>query len=135
LQITERRQHTAEPVDLNDATSAWLTGRPDAVRAVRKVRGKAAYQGRHGTNTGGANAVYWLEILQRRGEDQVFVRNITEGAKRQVEKVQTELESDLIYPLLHARDAAKWHSHPSASILLTHEQGNRLKAIPEQEME
>ena len=60
---TERLSFVAEPVDADDITSAWLTGRPAAVKAVRKVLGHPYYRAHEGVNTGGANAVYWFDII------------------------------------------------------------------------
>src|SRR5574337_1065955 len=45
------------------------------------------------------------------------------------------MEKDLIYPLLRGTDVARWEASSSLSILLTHEKGQRLKAIPEIRME
>jgi hypothetical protein len=40
----------------------------------------------------GINGVYWLEIVGQRPDGLVVVRNITEGAKREVQSVQTAIE-------------------------------------------
>jgi hypothetical protein len=62
------------------------------------------------------------------------VSNLSEGAKRAVESVQVSLEPDLLYPLLRSGDVGRWHSDPKALILVTHERGKGLKAIPEHQM-
>ncbi|MCD5408192.1 SAM-dependent DNA methyltransferase [Candidatus Bipolaricaulota bacterium] len=125
----------AEPVDPGDPTSPWLTARKAALRAVRKVLGKSDYTAHAGVYTGGANAVYWMEIVAKRPDGLVVVRNITKGAKRKVPEVMEVIEPDLLYPLLRGRDVKRWHAEPSAFILLTHRPGMRLKAIPEEEMQ
>jgi len=135
LEQTKQLQFLAAPVDTDNLTSAWLTARRNAISALRKVLGKSPYRAREGANSGGANAVFWLEILAERPDGLVVVRNVTEGAKRKVEAVTVELEPDLLYPLLRGRDVKRWQAEPRYHLLLTHREGDRLNAIPEEEMQ
>jgi SAM-dependent methyltransferase len=133
-EITFQAWH-AQPVDRSDRASAWITARRRALGSLHKVLGKSFYTGRAGTYTCGANAVFWLEILGERPGDLLIVSNYIEGAKKKVPRVQTVVEKDLIFPLLRGADVSRWHASPSINILLTHEEGKRLKAIPETEMQ
>jgi hypothetical protein len=133
-EIAAYREFYAEPVNEADPTSPWITGRKPALKAAKKVIGASDYQAREGVNTGGANGVYWLEIVGRRPDGLVVISNFTEGAKRKVENVQTAIESDLLYPLLRGRDVHRWQATPSAYVLVTHEPRMKLKAISEEEM-
>jgi len=135
MSITKRLIFSAEPVDAKDKTSAWLTGRPLAIKAVKKVLGKSDYQAHEGVNTGGANGVYWLEIMERLPNGLVRVLNITKGQRRKVESAPAVIEADLLYPLLRGRDVQRWHAEPKAWILVTHLPDMKLKAIPEEEMQ
>jgi hypothetical protein len=119
LSATVRLNFAAEPVDPNDPTSAWLTAHPHALMAIYKVRGKSDYKAHAGAYTGGANAVYWVEIIDRRPDGLVLVRNLTQGAKVQVPEVVEAVESDLLYPLLRGRDVQRWKAEPSAWLLIT----------------
>ena len=132
---TVRLNFVAESVDPSDPTSPWLTAHPKAIKAVRKVLGKSDYVAHEGVNTGGANAVYWVNIVLKRPDGLVVVRNITEGAKVKVDEVTEPIEPDLLYPLLRGRDVQRWKAEPSAWILITHLPGMGLKAIPEKEMQ
>jgi hypothetical protein len=132
---TVRLNFVAEPVNPSDPTSPWLTARPKALKAVRKVLGKSDYEAHEGVNTGGANAVYWVDIVYKRPDGLVMVRNITEGAKVKVQEVTEPIEPDLLYPLLRGRDVQRWKAEPSAWIIVTHKPGMRLNAIPEKEMQ
>jgi hypothetical protein len=123
--IATYRQFVAEPVDEADLTSPWLTGRPRALKAVKQVLGTSDYQAHAGAYTGGANAVYWLEIVGERPDGLVVVSNITEGAKRNVENVQAALEPDLLYPLLRGRDVHRWQATPSAYLLMVQDPEKR----------
>ncbi|HGX92571.1 MAG TPA: SAM-dependent DNA methyltransferase [Candidatus Tenderia sp.] len=117
LAQTKRLQFYATPVDADDPTSPWLTARRKALDAVRKVLGRSDYQAHAGACTW-ANAVYWLEILAERPDGLLVVRNVTEAAKRKVEAITTELEPDLVYPLLRGRDVQRWYAIPSLHILM-----------------
>jgi len=131
--LTVRRHFVAEPVDEADPTAPWITGKARALKAVRRVVGNSEYQARAGASTW-LNAVYWLEVIARRPDGLVVVSNLTKGAKRKVEQVTAALEPDLLYPLLRGRDVSRWRAEPSAAILVTHEPGMKLRAIPEDEM-
>jgi hypothetical protein len=131
--MTERKQFVAQPVAEKDLTSPWLTGRPKAVKAVRKVLGQSDYAAHAGCYTGGANGVYWVDIIDKRPDGLVLVANITEGAKRKVESVQMAIEPDLLYPLLRGRDVKRWQAKPSAYILMAQDPEKR-QGISEDEM-
>jgi len=122
---TVRLNFVAEPVNPSDLTSPWLTARPKALKAVRKVLGKSDYEAHEGVNTGGANAVYWVEIAYKRPDGLVVIRNITEGAKVEVDEVTEPIEPDLLYPLLRGRDVQRWKAQPSAWILMVQDPEER----------
>ena len=123
----------AEPIDNEDSTSCRITAKKSALRAIRKVMRASGYSAHVGCNTGGANAVYWVNIVGRRSSRLSIVSNITEGAKRKVPKVQAAVEIDLLYPLLRGRDVRRWSASPSAHIHLTREPNSREKAHSKKE--
>jgi hypothetical protein len=125
LSATVRLHFAAEPVDPNDPTSPWLTAHPHALTAIYKVLGKSDYKAHEGVNTGGANGVYWVEIIDRRPDGLVLVRNLTQGAKVQVPEVVEAVEPDLLYPLLRGRDVQRWKAEPSACILMVQDPEKR----------
>jgi SAM-dependent methyltransferase len=119
------RQFHALPVDGDDQTSQWMTGRRHALVAVKKPLGASEYEGHAGVYTGGANAVYWLQIVGTRPDGLAVVRNLTQGAKRTAKQVQAAIEGDLIHPLLRGRDVQRWRAEPSASILMVQDPEKR----------
>jgi hypothetical protein len=125
LSATVRLNFAAEPIDPNDPTSPWLTAHPYAFMAIYKVRGKSDYKAHAGAYTGGANGVYWVEIIDRRPDGLVLVRNLTQGAKIQVPEVVEAVEPDLLYPLLRGRDVQRWKAEPSACILMVQDPEKR----------
>lgn len=132
--MTRRIHLQAEPVKTDDLTSSWLTARPRALRAIKKVLGPSDYTAHAGVYSGGANGVFWLEVLARRPDGLLVVRNITEGVKRQVEPVTTVIEPDLVYPLLRGRDVQRWRAVPSAHILMVQDPQTR-RGIDEETMQ
>jgi hypothetical protein len=131
--MTERSHFVAQPVDKTDATSSWVSGRERALNAIGKVLGASEYRARAGVCTW-LNGVYWLEIMGQRPDGAMVVSNLTKGTKRKLENVQATIEPDLVHPLLRGRDIRCWQATPSAHIIVTHEPGMKLKAIPEDEM-
>ena len=122
--ITYRKWY-AEPVDVDDATSSWITGRRSALRALRKVLGASSYEAHEGANTGGASGVFWVEKVAERPGGLVVVSNITETAKRPVDKTQAAIEPDLLYPLLFQRDISKWTASVDSYILMVQDPETR----------
>lgn len=116
-EIATYKKFVAEPVDKNDPTSLWLTGKPKALKGVKKALGKSDYTAHAGV-CGWANSIYWVNIVDRRPNGLVVVSNITEGAKRKVESIQMAIEADLVYPLLRGRDISRWKAEPSACIIV-----------------
>jgi|Deesub1362A_J573_1020465.scaffolds.fasta_scaffold01453_4 SAM-dependent methyltransferase len=131
--IATYKQFYAEPVDEKDSTSPWITGRPTAIKAVKKVLGKSDYVAHEGVNSGGANAVYWVEIVNKRPDGLVIISNLTKGAKRKVESINAVIEPDLLHPLLRGRDVKRWNAEPSAYIIMTQDPIKR-RGIDENEM-
>jgi SAM-dependent methyltransferase len=134
-EATERLHFVAEPVNPSDPTSPWLSADRKALAAIRKVLGKSDYEAHEGVNTGGANAIYWMEVLRQLPDGKVLVRNLTEGAKRKVEEVTVSVEPDLLYPLLRGRDVRRWQAKPSAWILIPHTVETGWQAICEEQMQ
>jgi len=131
---TVRLNFFAETVNSSDPTSPWLTARPKALKAVRKVLGKSDYKAHEGVNTGGANAVFWVDIVYKRPDGLVVVRNITEGAKVKVDEVTEPIEPDLLYPLLRGRYVQRWQAVPSALIIVPQDPTDAKHGYPEKKL-
>ncbi|MGQ9631835.1 MAG: Eco57I restriction-modification methylase domain-containing protein [bacterium] len=128
---TKRLNFSAEPVDKKDPTSPWLTAHPQVLKAVRKVLGKSDYEAHEGVNSGGANAVYWVDVVLKRPDGLVVVRNITEGAKVEVEEATEAIEPDPLFPLLRGRDVKRWRAEPSALIIVPQDPADFKHGYPE----
>lgn len=117
-QIATYKKFFAEPVDENELTSPWITGRPKAIEAIKNILGESYYVAHAGVYSGGANGVYWVEIVGKRPDGFIIISNITEGVKREVESIQYAIEPDLLYPLLRGRDVKRWKAEPSIYIIM-----------------
>jgi SAM-dependent methyltransferase len=108
----------AEPIQLDDMTSAWFTSKPRVISSLRRIISLSQYNAQAGAYTGGANGVYWVTVVHVRPDGLLIIENLTEGARRRVEQVNAEIEAELVYPLLRGRDVQKWKAIPSASIII-----------------
>ena len=121
----------AIPSDLDNELSPWITVPSKVIPIVQKAYGKSSYSVYEGINSGGANGVYWLRILEVMNqsrktiditkslretlgvENEILVRelvveNVTKGMKKKVKKVKTIIEDFFVYPLLKSRNVRKW---------------------------
>ena len=84
----------------------------------------ADYSAHLGANSGGANGVYWVDLLGTE-PDGVRIRNKVARGKRQVETVEQVIEPDLLYPLLRWSDVARYSAVPRGHILLAQDPATR----------
>lgn len=123
-----QRPCTARPADPQRPGSPWLVAPPGL--SVTGLAGPSHYTAHLGANSGGANAVFWLDVLQatRAG---LLVRNASDKGKRRVPAVEQHVEPELVYPLLRWADVARWRAEPSGHILLVQDAQTR-QGIPEE---
>ncbi|MGI6548438.1 MAG: HsdM family class I SAM-dependent methyltransferase [Syntrophomonadales bacterium] len=109
----------AEPVNQAELQSPWMTYGEGCREGLLKVMGASDYQAREGANTGGANGILWVEVIDRPRSGMVRIRNLTESSRKKIETVEAVIEDNLVYPLLKGHDVARWQVRPSAHIILT----------------
>ncbi len=119
----------AEPIDPSRPGSPWFLRPGGFDRKLEDLIGPSDYTAHLGANSGGANGVYWMEILEKsRNEDSdgtVRIRNIAARGKRRVESVEEFVEAELLYPLIRWSDVARFRAVPSAHLLLTQDVHSR----------
>ena len=114
----------ARPVDPARPNSPWLI-LPDAEGRERSLRsGGADYAAHLGANTGGANGVYWVEILGA-AEGGVRIRNIAARGKHRIDAAERLLEPDLLYPLLRWSDVRRYGAAARSHIVLAQDPATR----------
>ncbi len=114
----------AQPIDPDCPTSPWIVRPAEVAIDLSRLVGRADYTAHLGANSGGANAVYWLEV-QGRGASGVRVRNWVGKAKRIVAQVEAEIEPGLLYPLVRWIDVDRWLARPSVHLLLAQDPQTR----------
>ena len=91
---------------------------------MEELVGPSDYTAHLGANTGGANGVYWLELLGREGSG-VRVRNFPNKGKAELELAEAVIEADLLYPLLRWGDVARYSARPDLLLLLAQDCSTR----------
>ncbi len=121
----------AWPVDPRRPTAPWFLwpaawsdgeGR-NPLEALRV--GPSDYQAHLGANTGGANGVYWLSLVERAGADTVLVRNLPDQGKHRGPLVEHPVEAGLVYPLLRWGDVSRFRAVPNTYLLLVQDAHTR----------
>ncbi|GFP43434.1 hypothetical protein HKBW3C_02564, partial [Candidatus Hakubella thermalkaliphila] len=121
---TRRSHFQAVPVD-NKPTSPWLTARPRAIHALQKIIGLSDYRAAIGACTW-MNAVYWIQILERRSDNLIVIENLTDVGKLSVPKVRAAIEPDLLYPFVRGKDIGRWKARASTYFLMTQNPNERI---------
>ncbi|NDJ86216.1 MAG: hypothetical protein GYB66_10050 [Chloroflexi bacterium] len=106
------------PINPQVDHSPWMTGPPTLAGTLQRLMNPADYRGYEGVNSGGANGVYWLEILENAPEGGLRVRNLVEHSRHPLPAVTTEIEEELVYPLLRGRDVRRWTAQAEKAVLL-----------------
>jgi hypothetical protein len=109
---TVRSNLSAQPVSASP-TSPWLVASAPALAVLRRAGGESAYKGFAGA-CGWLNGVYWVNVTAGPG-DLVTIQNLADVGKIKVRSVETQVEPDLLYPLLRGRDVLRWCATPQAA--------------------
>ncbi len=122
------KQWLAQPINSEEPNSPWISARPKALDALRRVIGQSAYRAYAGSFTGGLNGVFWIEIPSQpeRNDRLLLIRNLYDIGKTKVKQVECALETDLIHPLLRGRDVGKWSANASCHIILAQDPVKRI---------
>ena len=119
----------AEPIDPERPGSPWFVRPPGLTAPLARLFGPSDYEARLGANTGGANGVYWLKVIERT-PDGVLVANLAGRGKRSVEPVECTIEPDLVYLLLRWGDVRRYRAVPGAHVLLPQDLARRTGLEP-----
>jgi hypothetical protein len=96
---------------------------------LARLVGPSDYVAHLGANSGGANGVYWVQVLGQ-AEGGVRVRNLAQKNKHHLQAVEQVVEPDLLYPLVRWADVARYRVMPSAHILLAQDVATRTGIDP-----
>ena len=127
-------QKKAQPSDNTKLNSGWMTVENKNLEKANSVLGKSDYQARTGTFTGGANGIFWLNILEKNNQF-VVAQNMTERAKNKMKVVKTELETEWVFPFLTGNDLEFWQYSYSKYTLCPHTADSKMYPISAKELE
>jgi hypothetical protein len=74
-----------------------------------------------------------VNIIEKLPNGNLLIENLSEVGKKSVAHIQSQIESDLVYPLLRGNDVKRWSAQPSAHIILAN-RTDKLAGIPEVKM-
>ena len=129
----KRRTIVAEPTDKLDKSSTWFTVSNEVRPGLRKIRGNSSYTFYIGPNSGGLNGAFWINILDQKSNGNLIVKNLYDEGKIAVHQWVTEIEPDLVYPLIRGRTIRKWRSEAPNYIIISQDPSSRC-GIPEEIM-
>ncbi|MBR5759714.1 MAG: SAM-dependent DNA methyltransferase, partial [Thermoguttaceae bacterium] len=115
-----------------------LTRRQDElVRALfqREVGRSSRYRAKLGANAAGASGVFWLESSDSLDSPLTRVRNLFDSGKRKVERVEAELETALLFPLIRWRDVDEYRIKAPKTLMLVPQDPETRKGIAPETME
>lgn len=109
--------------------ATWMVASANELSCLNAIQGRNPYRGRTGVFTGGANAVYYLDLLSST-PNTIRVRNVTERAKRPAASVEVDLEPDHVYPVVTGRDISFWGYECSKHLICPHTSETKMSAVP-----
>jgi len=95
---------------------------------------KAQWRARSGIDTGGGNGIYWVRILKSLPNGNLYIENLPEAARKEIPKIQSEVERDLVYPLLRGKDVERWKATPFEYIIVPHGPTTGMEAFSDEIM-
>lgn len=115
----------AQPVDLNDTQSAWLTlSNMSFANNVLDKNKPRHYKGRKGIEPAGAKGVYILKTPVRKKNGNLIIENDMSRQRRQdvidMGVHRGEVEETYIFPMLGGRNIAKWKVKSNEFMIVPH---------------
>ena len=133
LPFVRMEDMTAAPAHREDPGSVWVSAPNGLAPVLDALLGSNPYQARTGVFTGGANAVYQLQILERAGSALRIV-NLAEKARRKAPAVTTQLEPTCVYPLIQGSDLSRWSVRSRAWLLCPHTAETKIYPLAEADL-
>jgi hypothetical protein len=115
---------------VNDNESRWYITTKNQINIFEKLQGENTYIPRMGVFTGGANAVFYLDVI-RKNDKYYLCENITDRAKTITPKIKVEIEHDCIYNVVRGRDIQMWYSCVESNILCPHDLNTKMYPFEE----
>lgn len=105
--------------------SQWLIGAKPALDAAIYLSGRSDYTAKAGVTTW-LDGVFQVEILDRRADGLVVVRNLPSVGKTQLKQVERPIEPDLLFPYVPWDSLAPWWAKAKRWLLIPQDPALRL---------
>lgn len=126
-QKTVVRYLKAQSID-GTLQGSWISAKPKALKTIKNVIGNSYYKARAGTCTW-LNGVYWGETKQSENKLGVTFQNSADEGST-ISRLETEVEEEIVFPLLRGREVVRWHGKSNYSVLIPHDIKQPSKGIP-----
>jgi hypothetical protein len=124
----------ADRTEPHDIESRWFIADANNSDTFKAIQGKNDLIPRMGIFTGGANAVFYINILKENARD-CFCSNITERAKNDAPSKEMLIENELISSVVRGRDIEMWNFNQSVSIICPHDITTKMYPIEENKLQ
>jgi len=124
LDATTRTTLQARPSQRGVASSPWLIGAADALDAAHLVSGESAYEAKAGV-TVWLDGVFQVEVVERRADGLVRIRNYADVGKTELPQVEDAIEPDLLFPYVPWASLDRWHGEPDRYLLIPQDPDTR----------
>ena len=116
---TERKHWIAEPINKSDLLSPWISGKKKALDAISVIKGQSKYNTtcREGSNTRGANGIFWVERLTSTKNGLVSISNLPDLGRTDISSINMDVEDQFLFPLIRGKDVSRWHADNTYFIL------------------
>ena len=122
----------AFPISRKQYDSSWVSVKKEDVNIIQKLEGNSYYRARGGINTGGANTIFWVEILEEEG-DYIRIRNVGTSIRAETKQIEGKVEKKIVRPLIRGRDIFRWNYRSELGLITPYDpQKDPKKAIPEE---
>ena len=135
---SRQEQYEARPADPSRPTSPWFLWPQEWKDAERPLTGPSEYDAHLGANSGGANGVYWVTLVDQPGTSCatasqkpcpppsstacltagrgtptcVWIQNAAGRGKHSLPTVEHLVEAELLFPLLRWADVSRYRAVP-----------------------
>lgn len=97
----------ALPIDKNDITSPWITGKKHEINFYRNLVGQSFYRARKGVDTS-LNGVFWVKKLETQNKLSKVI-NCISASRTSLKQTEFWIEKKTLYPLLRGKDFSRWN--------------------------
>jgi hypothetical protein len=117
----KKERFEARPI--REPNSSWQTLNPKSAPLLN-LKGESKYKAILGANPN-PYGVFWLEIDRVHSNGNIYVRNLSELGKHEIESKFSQIEPEPVYPALRGKDISRWKATPEIYMLVVQDPETR----------